>query len=272
MKLSIIIVTWNTAKITQKCIRSINKYLDNPEIILVDNASSDNTISLLQKERNVVIVKNSSNLGFAKGNNVGLSHASYENILFMNSDIELIDTSLLRLIEYFNKHSNIAITGPALLNPDMTPQASVFPPQTILNAFKEFWFNQKNSYSKHLPESKLPVKVWGISGGCLLINKSFFQSIGNWNEKYFFYFEDMDLCRKVNKIGKDVYYYPQAKVIHHHGASGQKLASYNNQWRRLIPSSKKYHGLISHYLITAIIWSSQKLLAIKKYFATKNQD
>lgn len=264
MKLSIIIVTWNTAKITQKCVQTINKFLDNPEIIVVDNASTDNTIELISKEKNVKIIKNNANLGFSKANNIGLKKASNEYIVFMNSDIELVDSSINDLLNYFKDKDNIGIIGPKFLNPDLTTQASVFPSQNAINAFKEFWLNKKNSFSKYIPKTKEAIKVWGISGGCFLTKKSFFKSIGSWNEKYYFYFEDMDLCRKINKIGKDVIFYPKCQIIHRHGASGAKLADSNNQWRRLIPGSKKYHGLFNHYLINFILWSGQKIKKIVK--------
>jgi GT2 family glycosyltransferase len=268
-KLSIIIVTWNTAKITQKCVQTINKFLNNPEIIIVDNGSKDNTIKLLSQEKNTKIIENNSNLGFAKANNIGLKQATYKLILFMNSDIELIDNSINDLINYFKDNKNIGIIGPKFLNPDLTPQASVFPRQSATNAFKEFWLNKRNTYSKYIPNTDDPIKVWAISGGCILTKKSFFESIGGWNEKYFFYFEDMDLCRQINKVGKDVIFYPQCQIIHRHGASGAKLADYSNQWRRLIPGSKKFHGLFNHYLINSIIWSSQKLKKIQSLIVTK---
>jgi len=259
MNLSIIIVTWNTAKITQKCVQTINKFLNNPEIIVVDNGSVDDTVKILSQEKNVKIIKNNDNLGFSKANNIGFKQASNDYILFMNSDIELIDDSINNLFKYFKDKDNIGIIGPKFLNPDLTVQASVFPKQSALNAFKEFYLNQKNSYSKYIPKSNDPVKVWAISGGCILTRKSFFKKIGGWNEKYFFYFEDLDLCRKINKLGKDVIYYPKCKIIHRHGASGVKLANSQNQWRRLIPGSKKYHGLFNHYLINSILWSGQKI-------------
>jgi len=264
MELSIIIITWNTAKITQKCVQTINKFLDNPEIIIVDNGSKDNTTKLLSREKNVKIIKNNSNLGFSKANNIGLKYISNEYVLFMNSDIELIDDSINDLINYFKDKNNIGIIGPKFLNPDLTVQASVFPKQSALNAFKEFFLNKKNSYSKYTPKTDNPIKVWAVSGGCILTRKSFFKSIGGWNEKYFFYFEDLDLCRKINKIGKDVIYFPRCQIIHRHGASGVKLADSSNQWRRLIPGSKKYHGLFKHYLINSILWSGQKWQNIKK--------
>ena len=257
-KLSFIIVTWNTAEITKKCVETINKYIPHQEIIVVDNGSQDNTVSLLSKYKNVKIIENHANLGFAKANNIGLKSVTSEYVVFMNSDIELLDANILNMIDFLKNNPDIGIIGPKFLNPDLTPQGSVFPPQTALNAFKEFWLNKPNAFSKYVPENQNPIQVSYISGGCLAVNKHFFESIGGWNEKYYFYFEDMDLCRKVNQIGKQVYFYPGCQIIHRHGASGKNLAPQKDQWRRLIPSSKKFHGLIKHYLINFIIWSGQK--------------
>ena len=257
-KISIIIPTWNTALVTKKCVESINKYLPNPEIIVVDNGSKDNTVEILNKIKNVKIIQNYSNLGFAKANNIGFKKASSDYIVFMNSDIELLDNSLLNMVDYLKNNSNTGLVGPMFLNPDLTPQASVFPSQTLLNAFKEFWLDQKEAYSKYIPKSDNPTKVNYISGGCIAIKKNMFKKIGKWNEKYFFYYEDMDLCRQVTKNDKDIIFYPKCQVIHRHGASGTKLADTQNQWRRLIPSSIKFHGFLKHYLINFIIWSGQK--------------
>ncbi len=256
-KISIIIPTWNTAQITKKCVNTINTFIPDQEIIVVDNGSEDNTVEVLTKIKNVKIVKNGTNLGFAKANNIGLKSATSDYIVFMNSDMELIDKSLLNLIKFLKENKDIGIIGPKFLNPDKTPQASVFPPQTCQNAFKEFWLGQQ-SYSKYLPLEEEPLAVSYISGGCIAVNKKYFEKIGKWNEKYFFYFEDMDLCRQVTKSGKQIVYYPKCQIIHRHGASGHKLADSQNQWRRLIPSSKKFHGVFKHYLLNFIIWSGQK--------------
>lgn len=266
MKFSIIIVTWNTAQITKKCIDTINQFIPGQEIIVVDNGSQDNTVEVLKNIKNVKLIENKANLGFAKANNIGLRFTTSEYILFMNSDIELIDNSLLKMMDFLKNNSDIGIIGPKFLNPDHTPQASVFPPQTFINAFKEFWLDKKYSYSKYIPESKKPIQVNSISGGCLATNKDYFKSIGSWNETYFFYFEDMDLCRKVNQSSKKVVFYPLCQIIHRHGASGKNIAPAKDQWRRLIPGSKKFHGYFNHYLINSIIWSGQKWQKLKSIF------
>lgn len=258
IKFSVVIVTWNTAEITKKCIETINKYIPGQEIIIVDNGSQDNTVKLLKNIKNVTIIENHANLGFAKANNIGFKKATNDCIVFMNSDIELIDNSLLKMIDYFKNNPNIGIIGPKFLNPDLTPQASVFPPQTALNAFKEFWLNIPSSYSKYIPKGENPTKVSYISGGFIVTRKDFFKKIGQWNEKYFFYFEDMDLCRQVYRFKKEIIFYPKCQVIHRHGASGKNLAPAKDQWRRLIPSSIKFHGFFRHYFINFTIWSGQK--------------
>lgn len=257
-KLSIIIVTWNTAQITKKCVDTINRYIPGQEIIVVDNGSADDTVEILKKIKNLKIIENHANLGFAKANNIGFKHATSKYIIFMNSDIELLDKSILKMINYLKNNSQVGLIGPKFLNPDLTPQASVFPPQTPLNAFKEFWLNQPEAYSKYLPKEDKPTEVSYISGGCIGIKKDFFQKIGKWNEKYFFYFEDMDLCREVARHHKKIIFYPKCLIIHRHGASGKQLADLQNQWRRLISGSIKFHGYLKHSLINFIIWSGQK--------------
>lgn len=259
MKLSIIIPTWNTAQITKQCVESIEKHLHkiDYEIIVVDNGSTDNTYTELTKLKYVNYLKSVKNLGFSKGNNLGVLSAKGEYFLFLNSDMELIDNSLLDAIEYLSSHPSVGMLGPMFLNPDLSPQASVFPPQNEYTAFKEFWLGV-NSYSKYIPSYKKPMAVWAISGGAVIVRADLFKNIGGWPEKYFMYFEDLDLCRSMRKKGKKIVYYPLSKVIHRHGQSGKNLMPEADQWRRLIPSSKLYFGKFRHYLINAIIWSGQK--------------
>lgn len=264
MNLSIIIVTWNTADTTLKCIQSIKNNLPNfnYEIIVVDNASTDDTIAKLKKESKVIIIENKTNFGFGKANNIGAKIAKGKYLLFLNSDIEIIDNKLIDMYKYLIENSNIGIIAPKFLNSDLSPQGSVWPPQTLLNSIKEFWLDKQKTYSKYIPQGTEPVEVFSVSGGAIMIKHSLFEKVGGWDTRYFMFFEDLELCRQIKKIGFTIYYYPDCKVIHRHGTSGKSLADPANQWRRLIPSSKIYHGLIKHYLLFLITWSGQKL---KKY-------
>jgi len=124
MKLSIIIVSWNTCELTLKCVKSVFKYLENINfnIYIVDNNSSDNTVVELEKlnYKNLYIIKNKNNLGFAKANNQAIKQATGDFILLLNPDTEFIDDSIIKLIDFAETDSKIGIVGPKLLNPDKT--------------------------------------------------------------------------------------------------------------------------------------------------------
>jgi len=258
-QLSIIILTWNTSHITQNCVNTIKKNLRGVsyQIIVADNGSTDDTATVLGKRTDITYFNTGGNLGFARGNNAAIKYARGQYLLFLNSDMEILDSSLTKMLALFKKNKQIGAIGPAFLNPDMSPQGSVFPPQTISNAISEFWL-KKSAYSKYVPPSNVPLPVWSISGGAILIRKKLFLKIGGWDQRYFFFFEDLELCRQIWARGFQVYFYPMCQVIHRHGTSGKSLAPLATQWHRLIPSSKLYHGVFYHTLLNLVIWSGQK--------------
>jgi GT2 family glycosyltransferase len=122
---------------------------------------------------------------------------------------------------------------------------------------------KKGAFELFVPKGDKPVEVDAVVGASFLITPMARKKVGLLDERYFMYFEDLDYCRRVNKLGLKVYYLPSAKIIHYHGASGKKIVKPAFQWKRLIPSSKIYHGALTHYLINFIIWLGQK---IKKIF------
>ena len=256
---SIIIPTWNTRAITQKCVDTIFRFLPPEyfELIIVDNGSTDDTQEFFSLQKKFKYIRNSENLGFSKGNNIGAKHATAPYLFFLNSDMELIDSHLVDMVKFLQTSPKIGIVGPMFLNPDLTPQGSVFPNQSVFNAFQEFWLKIP-AFSKYIPTEENPVSVWAISGGALLISTTLFRQIKGWDERYFMFFEDLEICRQIRHLHFEIYYYPNFKVIHRHGASGAKVADSSNQWRRLIPSSIKYHGYLGHYILNFVIWTSQK--------------
>jgi len=264
---SVIIPTWNTADITKKCVDSIldNSPPDYFEIIIIDNHSTDSTRRIFSPMKNITYLRNRTNLGFSRANNLAVKKATTDYLFFLNSDMEFISSDFHKMLSFYQSHQDCGIVGPKFLNPDLSPQGSVFPPQTALNAFAEFWLNQP-TFSKYCPSDSEPLTVNAVSGGALLISRKIFELLGGWNKKYFFYYEDLDLCRRLTRKKLKIYYYPDFKVVHHHGQSGQQLASSANQWRRLIPSSILYHGYLNHYFINLIIWSGQKWQKLKSFF------
>jgi len=261
---SIIIVNYNTKDLTLDCIDSILEEGSKlkKEIIVVDNASSDGSVDLLHKlQKNEVIqfIKNTENVGFAKANNQGIKIAKAQYILLLNSDTKVKKYAIEKLVSFAQKDSSIGAVGARLLNPDGTVQASAFPLPTITRAIQQYWFGEKGLLDKYIPKGTKPVEVEVLVMAAFLITPEAIRQVGMLNEKYFMYFEDFDYCRSILNAGLKIYYLPQSEVIHYHGASGRKVSDPDNQWRRLIPSSKIYHGLVGHHLFNFILWSGQKM-------------
>ncbi|OIO17253.1 glycosyl transferase family 2 [Candidatus Kuenenbacteria bacterium CG11_big_fil_rev_8_21_14_0_20_37_9] len=234
MKLSIIIVSYNVRDLLKKCLESIFRYIKNIdfEVIVIDNASSDGSAAMVGREfLTVNLIANKKNLGFASANNQGIARVRGKYILILNDDTELIDNSLEKLIGLMEKNNNWAIMGCKLLNQDGSLQASV-------RRFPHF-FDQLLVLLKlhHLPSFKRDLEnymctvfdygqtqeVEQIMGACMLIRKEIFDKIGSFDEKYFYWFEEVDLCKRAANVGLKVIYTPQAQIIHHGGASFNQI-------------------------------------------------
>ena len=263
MIISVIIVSYNTSKLTEECIKSVSACTGtlNVEVLLVDNDSSDGTVANIKniKDISLNIIENKENLGFAKAVNIGISKASGKYILLLNSDTRVKKGVFEKLIELAEGKENIAVVIPRLLNEDGSVQGSVFRFPTVGKALKQYWLGDTGLLDKYIPKGNKPKEVEAASMAAFLITPKCIDEVGILDERYFMYFEDIDYCRRIDRHGLKVYYHPLAEVIHLHGASGRELASDDTQWRRLIPGSKIYHGLVQHYLINFIIWSGQKL-------------
>jgi GT2 family glycosyltransferase len=282
LDLSIIIVSYNTKKLTLQCIKSV---LDSVlklkyEIIVVDNASTDGTLRLIQKSKIknshfakasrdaqkpiIRIIQNNRNLGFAKANNQGIKNSKGKYKLLLNSDTKVKGNAIEKMIEFAEKIPNVGVVGARLINPDGSIQPSVFRLPTIWRAVKQYWLGEKRLLDKYTPNDNKPTEVESLVMAAFLITPLALEKVGLLNNKYFMYFEDLDYCRRVGKVGLKIYYLPPAEVIHYHGASGKSLMDTNEQWRRLIPSSKIYHGFIRHFIFNFILWSGQKWRKIVK--------
>ena len=117
---------------------------------------------------------------------------------------------------------------------------------------------QKGLFDKFAPKDTKPTTVDSVVGAVFLITPEARKKVGILDERYFAYFEDIDYCRQTWNKGLKVYYLPESVITHYHGATFKKLADEGERWKKLIPSSKTYHGLVKHYIINAIIWSGQK--------------
>lgn len=263
MDVSIIIVNYNTKDLTLDCIDSILAEGSSlkKEIIVIDNNSTDGSLDSLEKlaKNNVIqLIKNEENSGFAKANNQGIKIAKAPYIFLLNSDTKVRPRSIERLITFAKKNKNVGAVGSRLLNPDGNVQESAFPLPTFSRALKQYWFGKKGMLDKYAPSGSKAVEVEVLVMAAFLITPQCLKKVGMLNEKYFMYFEDFDYCRSILRSGLKIYYLPTSEIIHYHGASGKGLTNSENQWRRLIPSSKIYHGVVGHFLFNFILWSGQK--------------
>jgi hypothetical protein len=182
----------------------------------------------------------------------------------MNSDIELLDKSILKMVDYLKNNSNIGLIGPKFLNPDLTPQASVFrlkQPQMLLG---NFGLVKKMPIPNTFLKLKNLLKLLIFPGGCLLLQKSFFKKLVAGTKDIFSILRIWIFVAKSKKTGKKIVFLSRVSDYPSSWCQWSKLADAQNQWRRLIPSSIKFHGFLKHYFINLIIWSGQKWQKLKK--------
>jgi len=264
MNFSIIIINYQTPEITRNCLNSIFAFCDikDFEIILIDNASQDNSLDILKKEfgERIKIIENQENKGFAKANNQGAKIAQGKYLFFLNSDTLLKENILVSLLNILENDKLIGILTPRLLNKDGAQQEKAYGkyPKIIDLIFEKIWPPKKN------PEGEDLFEVDWLSGAALIIRKDLFENIGAWNENFFMYFEDIDLARRVKKQKYKIMVAPFIKLTH---LSGQSLKQ-NSQRRAYYYASqnyyfKKQHGLLS-LLILKIIRFPYKLVRLRK--------
>jgi GT2 family glycosyltransferase len=237
MKLSIIIVNWNSAEFLRACIHTIRantKGLDY-EIIVVDSASSGDDVERIGLEfPSITLIASRENLGFARANNLGFRHSTGEYVLFLNPDTELVGASINQLLEVIERLPKAGIIGAKLLNSDGSVQlTSIRPFPGVLSQMLETDYLLRAwpscplwDISPLFSEGTEAVEVDVISGACMLMRRQVFQEAGEFSEDYFMYAEDIDLNYKVRKASFRNFYVGAAVVIHHGGKSSGQRTSY----------------------------------------------
>lgn len=258
LSISVIIISYNSENFIENCLSSLSKNLPSKsEVIVLDNASSDSTVEKLKKFiPQIKLIKSKENLGFAKGCSKAAKKAKGKYLFFLNPDTEINSPVLEELVEFYGNHPNAGIVAPKLIMPDGTVQPSVKKLPTIWRAFQEYILGIKNSYSQYIPERNNPQAVEMVYGAAILIKKDLFEKLKGFDEKFFLYYEDADLCRRVHEMGKKVYYYPQVSVKHMVGGT----KSDQDKYKLNLEASIKYHGLFKSAVLQ-IIFRLHRLLA-----------
>ena len=256
VKLSIVIVSWNTCDLLKKCLESIINFTkDIPyEIIIVDNASQDGSCEMVQsKFPSVILIRNEENVGFSRANNQGIKKAKGEYIALLNSDTYITDNSFFNMIDFMKKDSNIGICGPKILNPDLSPQPTRTDQYKPIDAFLKILglYNYKRESARMNYNKIQDVEV--IGGCCMIFRKSVFDAIGLFDESYFLYNEENDICLRARKTNWKVVFFPTSIVYHVGGASTfQKEISEKVEiacYRSNIYFYKKYFSKQAYFLL-----------------------
>jgi GT2 family glycosyltransferase len=273
---SFIIVSFNTRDLLQRCVDSIYKSTFGAtfEIIVVDNGSSDGSPELMKKNNSwVTVIQNTENFGFARASNQGAARATGEYLFFLNSDTEVVSNAFRELASYLKKHADVGLVAPRLLNGDHSVQASCFHFPGIVNTVRAYWLGQKYLAAKFVPPGQQPMAVDAVVGAALMIPNRVFHEMNGFDERYFFYFEDLDLCRRLHQKGLAIIYYPRVSLVHFLGKSGEKAGSFRflresllypvkkilgtrqagKTQEYLLESSIVYFGWFRHVLITLLI-------------------
>ncbi len=231
---SIILVNFNGARFLRQCIQSlINKTTEVAyEIILVDNASSDESRDIVRKEfPSVHLIESNTNLGFSAGNNLGVKHANGSKLLFLNTDTYLVDDSVSELAKYFDDHAAVGIVGPKLIFADGSFQLSagrlpgfaVELIDKIRYAADRHWHPMfariNDALTSHTKE------VGWVTGACIMVRREAFEKVNGFDEKMFMYYEDKDLCKRIGDAGWKIVYNPQASVVHLLGGSSEATSA-----------------------------------------------
>ena len=229
-ELSIIIVNYKTKSLTLNCIRSIYQHLPTAsfEIIVLDNGSRDNLESFIMQEfPDIKFLEVGWNVGFARANNLGIQNAHGDFILLLNSDTRLMDDTLQSMLDFMQFHPEIGVLGPRHVdrNHSFVPSCGRFPNfrREIIRKIIHYRLSINDYQLRYFLDQKQSdqsIVDW-VSGSCLLVRRKSLMDAGLLDERFFMYFEDIDLCKRIQQKGWRIQYYPEKTILHYGGQSGQ---------------------------------------------------
>jgi len=290
---SIIIVSWNVADLLAQCLRSLQEArLDpeqnaaglNVEIIVVDSASSDGTVTMLQEQfPQVRLLAQPVNVGFSRGNNIGLEAAKGRYLLLLNPDTEVINDAVQQMVAYLDAHSDVGIVGPHTLNSDGTTQSTRrrFPTRALA-FFESTWLQpyapqpMLDSFYITEQDDTSTMEVDWVQGSALIARRAVYEQIGGLDTGYIMYSEELDWCRRAKAAGWRVVYLGSVQIIHHGGKSSDQAGAWKHIYfqQSKLRYYRKYHGrgfatvlrafLLANYAAQLLLESAKGALGHKR--------
>ncbi|MFC1781154.1 glycosyltransferase family 2 protein [Planctomycetota bacterium] len=266
MDISIIIVNWNTKQLLRDCLKSVFEQTSNLdyEVIVVDNASSDNSADMLRSEfPQIHLLENSKNRGFAAANNQGIAIAKGRYILLLNSDTIVLDNAISKTVSFADAHPKAAVVGCRVLSSDRKIQSSCFMFPSILNlclysTYLYKLFPKNKFFGRELSTwwDKNTIREADFVSGCfMLVRNATISEIGVLDERFFMYFEETDWCYRFRQADWKVLFTPEAEIIHFGGGSAKQVAVKMTLLLRgsMLLFFKKHKGLFTYIAACLLI-------------------
>lgn len=228
------------------------------EIIVVDNASSDGSIQAIQElqkhNKDIILIENKTNLGFAKANNEGVKHAKGNTFLFLNSDIIVLDDAIEKLYAFYQTNEKkYQFAGGKLLNKNHTPQPSCGPFYSLPVIFGALFLRGDYWGLTRLSPEKTIQTDW-VSGACIMTKRKYFDVIGGFDENIFMYMDEIDLLYRARKKGFFTAFYPLSVFIHlGSSSSGKRTYPILQVYKGFLYFYKKHHAGLSLLLLTIML-------------------
>ncbi len=292
--LSIIIVSWNVGDLLLDCLESIYQITSQPmmieddamtlEIIIVDSASSDNTVQQVKELfPQVILIPMTENIGYTRGNNLAMAQAKGRHIFLLNPDTLVLGNALVKMVQYLDANPDVGIIGPFTLNTDGTTQPTRRRfPTPLLGYFESTWlqpFSPKrllDHYYVNDQPSVATIDVDWVQGSALMARREVYERIGGLDEGYIMFSEELDWCKRAKLAGWRVVFLCTAQIIHHGGQStSQVMARKHIHFQESkLRYFHKYHGnhtantlrrfLLLNYYFQIIVESLKSLLGHKR--------
>lgn len=251
---TVIIVNFNGASYIEPCLQSLQKIKTKYtwDVVFVDNASSDSSIHIVHSIADtypvpIKVVQNTHNTGFALGNNIGITHAKGTYLLFLNCDTQVESSFLDPLIERMETNHFVGAVQPTILMQDAPEKVDSIGSYFLNSGFLYHLGHNKPLQRKHA----YPSEVFSLKGACMLFRKSVISEIGPFNEAFFAYFEETDLCIRTLLAGYSLWYEPRSTMYHKGGASSTKLPS---QFVLFHSYKNRILSYASNFELRTLIW------------------
>ena len=252
MQLSVIILNYNVRYFLEQCVLSVQKALEgiDGEIIVIDNASSDGSCEMMKtKFPHIKLIENKENLGFPKGNNIGVAQAKGEYICILNPDTVVAEDTFFKILnsQLVTRNSQLGIIGCKLIDGagNFLPESKRGVPTPWVAFTKIFGLYKISNYfgkyyAQHLSENESG-KVDILVGAFMVMKRELYLEVGGFDENCFMYSDDIDLSYLVLKTGKSNYYFHETSVIHYKGESTVRDGTYMKRFREAMQFFYKKH-------------------------------